>query len=82
MGRDKFFDLLKRNKLLVRRTKQSVHTDSEHHYNSYPNMVKDFTLLKAHERWAADITYIPLKERFAYLFLITMPTQERSLVFM
>ena len=34
-------------------------------------MVKDFTPLKAHELWVADITYIPLKERFAYLFLIT-----------
>lgn len=27
--------------------------------------------MKAHELWVADITYIPLKERFAYLFLIT-----------
>ncbi|TAG91375.1 MAG: IS3 family transposase [Bacteroidetes bacterium] len=27
--------------------------------------------LKAHEMWVADITYIPLKNRFAYLFLIT-----------
>ena len=37
----------------------------------YPNLVKGFTPLKAHELWVADITYIPLKERFAYLFLIT-----------
>ena len=72
MGRDKFFDLLKRNKLLVRRTKRSVHTtDSKHHFYRYPNLVKGFTPLKAHELWVADITYIPLKERFAYLFLIT-----------
>ncbi len=72
MGRDKFFDLLKRNKLLVRRIKRSVHTtNSKHHYYRYPNLVKDFTPLKAHELWVADITYIPLKERFAYLFLIT-----------
>ena len=72
MGRDKFFDVLKRNKLLVRRTKRSVHTtDSKHHFYRYPNLVKGFTPLKAHELWVADITYIPLKERFAYLFLIT-----------
>lgn len=72
MGRDKFFELLKRNKLLVRRTKRSVHTtNSKHHFYRYPNLVKDFTPLKAHELWVADITYIPLKERFAYLFLIT-----------
>lgn len=72
MGRDQFFDLLRRNKLLVRRIKRSVHTtNSKHHFHRYPNMVKDFTPLKAHELWVADITYIPLKNRFAYLFLIT-----------
>jgi putative transposase len=72
MGRDKFFDVLKRNKLLVRRIKRSVNTtDSKHHFYRYPNLVKGFTPLKAHELWVADITYIPLKERFAYLFLIT-----------
>ena len=72
MGRDKFFDLLKRNKLLVRKTKRNVYTTmSKHHYHRYPNLIKDFTPLKAHELWVADITYIPLKERFAYLFLIT-----------
>jgi putative transposase len=72
MGRDQFFDLLRTNKLLVRRIKRSVHTtNSKHHFHRYPNMVKDFTPLKAHEMWVADITYIPLKNRFAYLFLIT-----------
>jgi transposase InsO family protein len=72
MGRDKFFDLLKRNKLLVRKTKRNVYTTmSKHHYHRYPNLVKGFNPMKAHELWVADITYIPLKERFAYLFLIT-----------
>ena len=72
MGRDAFFDLLRNNKLLVRRKKRSVHTtNSNHHFRRYPNLVKDFMPLKAHELWVADITYIPLKNRFAYLFLIT-----------
>jgi putative transposase len=72
IGRDNFFDLLRRNKLLVRRTKRSVHTtNSNHHFRRWPNLVAGFTPLKAHELWVADITYIPLKERFAYLFLIT-----------
>jgi putative transposase len=72
IGRDHFFDLLRRNKLLVRKVKRSVHTtNSKHHFRRYPNLVKDFTPLKAHEMWVADITYIPLKNRFAYLFLIT-----------
>ncbi len=72
LGRDRFYELLRRNKLLIRRLKRSVHTtNSQHHFRRYPNLAKDFTPLKAHELWVADITYIPLKERFAYLFLIT-----------
>lgn len=72
IGRDRFFGFLKRNKLLVRKTKRSVFTtNSKHFFHRYPNLVKDFKPLKAHELWVADITYIPLKERFAYLFLIT-----------
>jgi putative transposase len=72
IGRDKFFLLLGKNKLLVRKTKRGTYTtDSKHFFYRYTNMVKDFTPLKAHELWVADITYIPLKNRFAYLFLIT-----------
>jgi putative transposase len=72
IGRDNFFSLLRKNKLLVRTTKRTAHTtDSKHFFYRYPNMVKTFTPLKAHELWVADITYIPLANRFAYLFLIT-----------
>lgn len=72
IGRDSFFRLLASNKLLVRKTKRSMHTtNSKHFYYRYPNLVKDFTPLHPHELWVADITYIPLKQRFAYLYLIT-----------
>jgi len=72
MGRDHFFDLLRRNKLLVRKTKRAVYTtNSKHHFHRYPNLVRGFEPMKAHELWVSDITYIPLKERFAYLYLIT-----------
>lgn len=73
MGRDAFFNLLSKNKLLVRRKKRSVHTtNSKHFFYRYANLVKDFTPLHAHELWVADITYIPLKDnRFAYLYLLT-----------
>ena len=72
IGRDTFFDLLSENKLLIRKTKRSVYTtDSKHHFRRYPNLAKDFKPMKAHELWVSDITYIALKDRFAYLFLIT-----------
>lgn len=72
IGRDAFFNLLAKNKLLVRNRKRSVNTtNSKHFFYRYPNLVKAFTPLHAHELWVADITYIPIKDRFAYLFLIT-----------
>lgn len=72
MGRDKFFSFLKTNRLLVRKLNRNVYTtNSKHHFRRYPNLIKDFVPMKAHELWVADITYIPLKHRHAYLFLIT-----------
>jgi putative transposase len=72
IGRDAFFVILAKNNLLIRKTKRSVHTtNSKHHFRRFPNLAKDFEPMKAHELWVSDITYIPLKNRFAYLFLIT-----------
>lgn len=72
IGRDAFFDLLAKNKLLVRNKKRRVNTtNSKHFFYRYPNLVKAFTPLHAHELWVADITFIPVKDRFAYLHLIT-----------
>ena len=72
IGRDSFFQLLSKNKLLIRKRKRSTHTtNSKHFFYRYPNLVAHFTPLHAHELWVADITYIPMKDRFAYLYLIT-----------
>ena len=72
ISRDRLFYLLSRNKLLIRKRKRSTHTtNSKHFFYRYPNLVQHFTPLHAHELWVADITYIPMKERFAYLYLIT-----------
>lgn len=72
IGRDAFFDLLAANKLLVRNKKRSVHTtNSKHFFYRWPNLVKGFTPQHAHELWVADITYIPVADRFVYLYLIT-----------
>jgi len=72
IGRDAFFHLLAKNKLLIRKRKRSTHTtNSKHFFYRYPNLVQHFMPLHAHELWVADITYIPMKDRFAYLYLIT-----------
>lgn len=74
IGRDKFFDLLRRNGLLIHYKKRRVKTtDSYHRYHKYPNLVKGLKPLKANEIWVADITYLWLSEAdcFCYLFLVT-----------
>jgi putative transposase len=72
ISRDELFELLRENKLLVRKRKRSTYTtNSKHFFYRYPNLAAGFNPLHAHELWVADITYIPLKERFAYLYLIT-----------
>ena len=74
IGRDKFFDILRRNGLLMRCKKRKVKTtDSYHRYHKYPNIIKGKLPLKANEIWVSDITYIWLSEPdcFCYLFLIT-----------
>ena len=75
IGRDKFFDVLRNNHLLVKpkriRTKT---TCSYHHFNKYKNLVaKAPAPLKPGKIWVADITYLWLKpqDRFCYLSIIT-----------
>lgn len=74
IGRDKFFDLLRRRGLLKHHRKRKITTtDSYHRYHKYPNLIKEKIPLKANEIWVSDITYIHLSEadEFCYLFLIT-----------
>ena len=74
IGRDKFFDLLRENGLLMKNMKRKTRTTySYHHFHKYPNIVRGFIPQKAGELIVSDITYIWIKdiENFAYLFLIT-----------
>lgn len=74
IGRDKFFDLLRENGLLMKNKKQKTRTTySYHHFHKYPNIVRGFVPQKSGELIVSDITYIWIKdiENFAYLFLIT-----------
>ena len=72
VSRDRLFTLLSENNLLVkRRKKYSVTTCSRHWMRKYPNLIRGFDLERPHRLWVGDITYISLKEGFAYLALIT-----------
>jgi len=73
IGRDKLFDLLATQGLLVRRRKRrkAVTTDANHPFGKYPNLVKGMQPQRANELWVSDITYISLEEGFCYLNLVT-----------
>jgi len=72
IGRDKLFDLLREEKLLVpRRKRHYFTTDSKHRFHKYPNIAKDLVLTQPEQLWVSDITYIKSKEGPLYLSLIT-----------
>lgn len=72
IGRDKFFDILRKYGLLVKRKKKYVYTtDSFHRFRVYKNALKHAVLTGAHQACVSDITYLRLSSGFVYLFLIT-----------
>lgn len=72
LGRDKFFDLLRKNELLVEPVKlYTVTTNSHHRFRIFSNLIKELNVDGPNKLWVADITYIRLQEGFCYLFLIT-----------
>ncbi|MHC1704059.1 MAG: IS3 family transposase [Tenuifilaceae bacterium] len=72
IGRDAFFDLLRRNGMLVRKRRiRAFTTNSFHWLHKYPNLIKEFVPQRPHHLWVSDITYIKTAAGFVYLYLIT-----------
>jgi putative transposase len=72
MGRDAFFELLRESGLLVRRKRYRVRTTfSCHRFRKYPNLINDLIPERTEQLWVSDITYIRIKQGFAYLSLVT-----------
>ena len=72
IGRDKFFEVLRANELLVKRRKQRVQTTmSRHRLRKYPNQVKALQIDRSEQLWVSDITYLSVAGGHGYLILIT-----------
>lgn len=72
IGRDGFYDLLRRNGLLVRRRRNRVVTTNSFHWlRKYPNLIRELLVTRPNQVWVSDITYIKTDEGFLYLFLLT-----------
>jgi transposase InsO family protein len=72
VGRDKLFDILRDQDMLVKRKKSSCKTtDSYHRFHKCKNLVKDMEVTAPNQVWVSDITYIRTINGFCYLALIT-----------
>ncbi len=72
LGRDKFFDILRKHNLLVKRRKRyEKTTNSYHRFHTYKNKLKTRVLTGPDQAYVSDITYIRTGLKFVYLFLIT-----------
>ena len=56
IGRDNFFEILKKNDLLVKRRKKVYTTQSGHRFKKYPNLIKAMNLYKPNKVYVSDIT--------------------------
>jgi transposase InsO family protein len=72
MGRDGFLRFCREHHLLVPRTRRShITTDSNHRFHKSPNLINDLAITHAEQVFVADITYIQLEDKHAYLALVT-----------
>ncbi len=72
IGRDRLFDLLREEGLLIaKKKKYTKTTDSKHWMHKYRNLVKQLEIYRPEQLWVADITYLSLDDGYCYLHLIT-----------
>jgi transposase InsO family protein len=74
IGRDKFFDVLRNNKMLIKVKRFKTRTTmSYHHFKKHSNLIQNLVPERANQVWVSDITYLWLKEKnhFCYLSLVT-----------
>lgn len=80
IGRDRFFEVLRRHELLIeRRVRSARTTDSRHGFGVYDNLLREMELTAPHQAWVSDITYIRTEEGFLYLCLV-MDAFSRAIV--
>jgi len=80
MGRDRFFEVLRRHDLLIERRVRGVRTtDSRHGFRVYENLVRDLVLTGPHQVLVSDLTYVRTREGFMYVALV-MDAWSRAIV--
>ncbi len=72
IGRDKLFNLLAAQHMLVRRRKRRIFTTQSFHWlRKYPNLIRSMEIIRPNQLWVADITYYRIATGHVYISLIT-----------
>jgi transposase InsO family protein len=72
IGRDRLFDFLRSEHLLVKPRKSYTKTTMSNHWlHKHPNLLKTISPARLEEVWVSDITYVPTRQGNTYLSLIT-----------
>jgi putative transposase len=73
LGRDRFFEVLRRQGLLLepKRSQTPRTTQSYHRLPVFTNLIKERTVSQPNEVWVGDLTYLRTEEGFMFLALLT-----------
>lgn len=72
MGRDKVHNCLKKNDLIIKpKKKYTSTTNSKHRFWKYKNRIKYLDINRPEQVFVNDITYVKVRDQFAYLFIVT-----------
>lgn len=72
IGRDKVFEILKKNQMLIVPQRRYIQTTmSKHWMRKYPNLIKGVCVTMPEQIWVSDITYIKTDQGNCYLNLVT-----------
>lgn len=72
LGRDKLFEILRKEQMLiVKRRKYVKTTNSKHWMRTYADSSKQIELKEPEQLWVADITYLSTQQEAIYLHLVS-----------
>ena len=73
LGRDRFFEVLREQGLLLlaRRSEHPRTTNSYHNLPVFKNLIKERAVSRPNEVWVGDLTYLRSQEGFMFLSLLT-----------
>lgn len=72
VGRDRLFDILRANNMLIQPVRSyHVTTNSHHRFRKHKNLIADMEVTRPEQVFVSDITYIRNRGRHMYLALVT-----------